>query len=58
MADSSEAVSNAGPRIHLSEVGGFELLQMFSRLYIPERINEEVCIEGMPGERELRASRK
>jgi predicted nucleic acid-binding protein len=56
MADSSEAVSNAGPLIHLSEVGGFELLQMFSRLYIPEQIHEDVCIEGMPGERELRAA--
>ena len=56
MADSREAVSNAGPLIHLSEVGCFELLQMFSRLYIPERIHEEVCIEGMPGDRELRAA--
>jgi predicted nucleic acid-binding protein len=56
MADSSEAVSNAGPLIHLSEVGSFELLQVFSRLYIPERIHEEVCIEGMPGDRELRAA--
>lgn len=57
MADSGEAVSDAGPLIHLAEVGRFDLLQVFSRLYIPERIHDEVCIEGMPGERELRAAR-
>ncbi len=56
MADSRKAVSNAGPLIHLSEVGCFELLRVFSRLYIPERIYAEVCIEGMPGDRELRAA--
>lgn len=27
---------------------------MFSKIYIPKRVYEEVCVEGMPGEREVR----
>ena len=51
-----KVVSNAGPLIHLTEIGEFELLKTFSRIYIPEKVYEEVCIEGMPGEREVRSA--
>jgi len=51
-----KAVSNAGPLIHLSEIGRFELLKVFTKIYIPERVYEEVCVEGMPGEREVRST--
>jgi len=51
-----KAVSNAGPPIHLAEIGEFELLKMFSKIYIPEKVHEEVCIEGMAGEREVRSA--
>jgi predicted nucleic acid-binding protein len=50
------AVSNAGPLIHLAEIGEFELLKIFSKICIPEKVYEEVCIEGMPGEREVRSA--
>ena len=49
-----KAVSNAGPLIHLSEIARFELLKVFTKIYIPEKVYKEVCIEGMPGEREVR----
>lgn len=49
-----KAVSNAGPLIHLAEIGEFELLKIFSQIYIPDRVYEEVCIEDQPGEREVR----
>jgi len=51
-----KAVSNAGPLIHLAEIGEFELLKIFSKICIPEKVYEEVCIEGMPGEREVRSA--
>jgi len=51
-----KVVSNAGPLIHLTEIGEFELLKTFSRIHIPEKVYEEVCIEGMPGEREVRSA--
>ena len=49
-----KAVSNAGPLIHLAEIERFELLNVFTKIYIPEKVYKEVCIEGMPGEREVR----
>lgn len=51
-----KAVSNAGPLIHLSEIERFELLNVFTRIYIPRKVYEEVCIEGMVGEREVRTA--
>ena len=48
-----KAVSNAGPLIHLSEIEKFELLKVFTKIYIPGKVYEGVCIEGMPGEREV-----
>ncbi|RJS84204.1 DUF3368 domain-containing protein [Methanophagales archaeon] len=47
-------VSNAGPLIHLAEIERFALLKVFTKIYIPEKVYKEVCIEGMPGEREVR----
>ena len=51
-----KVVSNAGPLIHLSEIERFELLKIFTKIYIPRKVYEEVCIEGMPGEREVRSA--
>jgi len=51
-----KAVSNTGPLIHLSEIERFELLNIFTKIYIPWKVYEEVCIEGMPGEREVRTA--
>lgn len=48
------AVSNAGPLIHLAEIERFALLKVFTKIYIPEKVYKEACIEGMPGEREVR----
>ncbi|MEA3488628.1 MAG: hypothetical protein U9R10_05200 [Euryarchaeota archaeon] len=49
-----KAVSNTGPLIHLAEIGEFELLKIVSKIYIPKKVYEEVCTEGMAGEREVR----
>jgi hypothetical protein len=51
-----KTVSNTGPFIHLAEIGEFELLKMFSKIYMPEKVYEEVCIQGMPGGREVRTA--
>ena len=40
----------------MAEIGEFELLKIFSKICIPEKVYEEVCIEGMPGEREVRSA--
>ena len=52
-----EAVSNSGPLIHLSQVGKFELLYMFSKIYIPKIVYKEVNIKGKPGETELKSAK-
>jgi len=49
-----KAVSNTGPPIHLAEIDEFELLKLYSRIYIPKKVHEEVRVEGMAGEREVR----
>lgn len=49
-----EVVSNAGPLIHLAEIKCFGLLKVFSKVYVPKTVYREVCIEGKPGERELK----
>jgi len=49
-----EAVSNSGPLIHLSQIGKFELLYIFSKIYIPKMVYKEVNIEGKPGATELK----
>ena len=40
--------------MHLSEIERFELLKVFTKIYIPGKVYEEICIEGMPGEKEVR----
>jgi len=40
-----KAVSNAGPLIHLAEIERFELLNVFTKIYIPEKVYKEVCID-------------
>jgi predicted nucleic acid-binding protein len=37
------AVADAGPLIHLSEIGGLDLLGQFEPLYVPEAVWEESC---------------
>ncbi|MGB8218347.1 MAG: hypothetical protein WCE94_13695 [Candidatus Methanoperedens sp.] len=51
MAD--EAVSDSGPLIHLAQINRFNLLSVFSRIFIPKAVYDEVCIEGKPGNKEL-----
>lgn len=51
-----KTVSNTGPFIHLAEIGEFELLKIFSKIYIPGEVYEEVCIQGMPGGSEVRTA--
>ena len=51
-----KAVSNTGPLIPLAEIGEFELLKIVSKIYIPKKVYEEVCTEGMAGEREVRTA--
>ncbi|MCZ7399609.1 MAG: DUF3368 domain-containing protein [Candidatus Methanoperedens sp.] len=52
MAD--EAVSDSGPIIHLAQINRFNLLSVFSRIFIPKAVYDEVCIAGKPGNKELR----
>lgn len=54
MAD--QAVSDSGPLIHLAQISNFNLLSVFSRIFIPQAVYDEVCIEGRPGDKELRGS--
>lgn len=51
-----EGVSNSGPLIHLAQIGRFKLLSMFSKIYIPRKVYEEVSIPDKPGEAELRSA--
>ena len=44
------AVSDAGPLIHLSEIGSLELLSTFDTLLVPETVYEEVDTGGVPDE--------
>jgi len=39
-----EGVTNSGPLIHLAQIGRFKLLSMFSKIYIPRKVYEEVGI--------------
>ena len=43
-----EAVSNSGPLIHLAQIGMFRF-GVFSVIYLPQKVYEEVCIKDMPG---------
>ena len=49
-----EVISNSGPLIHLSQIGKFKLLYVFSKIYIPKMVYREVNIKGKPGEIELK----
>ena len=42
------AVSDAGPIIHLAEIGSLELLETFDTLLVPETVYEEVDAGGVP----------
>ena len=42
------AVSDAGPLIHLAEIGSLELLATFDTLLVPETVYEEVDVGGVP----------
>jgi predicted nucleic acid-binding protein len=44
------AVSDAGPLIHLAEIGSLELLATFDTLLVPETVHDEVEAGGVPGE--------
>ncbi len=39
-----KAVSNSGPLIHLIQIGKFDLFNVFSNVFIPEKVYEEVSI--------------
>lgn len=42
------AVSDAGPIIHLAEIGSLELLSAFDTLLVPETVYEEIEAGGIP----------
>jgi predicted nucleic acid-binding protein len=42
------AVSDAGPLIHLAEIGSLELFATFDILLVPETVYEEVEVGGVP----------
>ena len=42
------AISDAGPLIHLAEIGSLELLATFDTLLVSETVYEEVDIGGVP----------
>ncbi|MEF8802504.1 MAG: nucleic acid-binding protein [Halolamina sp.] len=42
------AVSDAGPLIHLAEIGSLELFAAFDVLLVPETVYEEVEVGGVP----------
>ena len=42
------AVSDAGPLIHLAEIGSFELLSAFDTVLVPETVYEEIDAGGVP----------
>ena len=42
------AVSDAGPLIHLAEIGSLTLLSAFDRLYVPKTVYEELERGGAP----------
>ncbi|MGQ4557576.1 nucleic acid-binding protein [Halobellus sp. GM3] len=42
------AVSDAGPLIHLAEIGSLQLLAAFDTLLVPERVHREVDAGGVP----------
>ena len=44
------AVSDAGPLIHLAEIGSLELLATFDTLLVPETVYMEVEAGGVPNE--------
>jgi len=44
------AVSDAGPLIHLAEIGSLELLSAFDTLLVPETVYKEVEAGGVPDE--------
>ena len=44
------AVSDAGPLIHLAEIGSLELLSTFDALLVPETVYKKVEAGGVPGE--------
>ena len=49
-----EIVSNSGPIIHLAQIGRFDLLDIFSKIFIPKRVYEEISIVDKPGKEELK----
>jgi len=49
-----EIVSNSGPIIHLAQIGRFDLLDIFSKVFIPKRVYEEISIVDKPGKEELK----
>lgn len=44
------AVSDAGPLIHLAEIGSLELLSLFDTVLVPETVYEEIEKGGVPDE--------
>lgn len=49
-----KAVSDAGPIIHLSEVGCFSCLKIVERLFISKSVESEIRSKDAPGKSELK----
>lgn len=52
-----EAVSNSGPLIHLAQIGKFKVLNIFSKIYLPEEVYQEVNTKDEPGQKELKEAK-
>ncbi|MCU4801971.1 nucleic acid-binding protein [Halobacteria archaeon HArc-gm2] len=42
------AVADAGPLIHLAEIGSIDLLDVLGRLYVPDTVYKEIADGGIP----------
>ncbi len=51
-----KAVSDAGPIIHLSEIGCFRCLKIVDELFVPASVESEIRSKDAPGKGELRSA--
>lgn len=49
------AVCNSGPLIHLAQINLFKIFKQFEEIIIPKSVFEEVCVQGKPGENEIKS---
>lgn len=57
MERSSCAISNASPLIHLAQIDCFKALTVWTKIFIPQEVFDEVCKFEAPGNKEVRESK-